>query len=139
MALVLLIGAGLLIASVGTYTVMSYAVSRRTHEIGVRMALGAGRSEIARMVLGDGLRLALIGVSMGAVIAFSAAGLLRHLLVGVGQAIRWRSAPRQFSYQSSPFSRLLSPLNAPPRSIQWSLFGLNRTVGSGFTVQGSGF
>jgi ABC-type antimicrobial peptide transport system permease subunit len=74
----------LVLAAVGTYSVMSYAVSRRTHEIGVRMALGAGRSEIARMVLGDGLRLAVAGVSVGSVIAFSASGLLRHLLVGVG-------------------------------------------------------
>jgi putative ABC transport system permease protein len=74
----------LLLAAVGTYSVMNYAVSRRTHEIGVRMALGAGRPEITRMVLGDGLRLALVGVTAGTLIAFSVTGLLSHLLIGVG-------------------------------------------------------
>jgi putative ABC transport system permease protein len=73
----------LALAAVGTYSVMSYAVSRRTHEIGVRMALGAGRGEIARMVIKDGLRLAVVGVVVGSAVAVSAAGLLRHLLVGV--------------------------------------------------------
>ena len=74
----------LLLAAVGTYSVMSYAVSRRTHEIGVRIALGAGRTEITRMVIRDGLRLALLGVSAGTVIALLATDLLRHLLIGVG-------------------------------------------------------
>jgi putative ABC transport system permease protein len=73
----------LALAAVGTYSVMSYAVSRRTHEIGVRMALGAGRGEIARMVIKDGLRLAVVGVVVGSAVAVSAAGLLRHLLGGV--------------------------------------------------------
>ena len=82
----------LVLASVGTYSVMSYAVSRRTHEIGVRMALGAGRGEIAGMVLRDGLRLALVGVAIGSVVALSAAGLLRHLLVGIGPRDPWAFA-----------------------------------------------
>ncbi len=73
----------LALAAVGTYSVMSYAVSRRTHEIGVRMALGAGRGAISRMVIKDGLRLAVVGVVVGSAVAVSAAGLLRHLLVGV--------------------------------------------------------
>ncbi len=74
----------LALAAIGTYSVMSYAVSRRTQEIGVRMALGASGAGIARMVIRDGLRVALIGVTAGIVIAFSAAGLLSHLLIGVG-------------------------------------------------------
>jgi len=74
----------LVLAAVGAYSVMSYAVSRRTSEIGVRMALGAGRREITRMVVGDGLRLALAGIAIGAATAYAVTGLLRHLLIGVG-------------------------------------------------------
>ncbi len=73
----------LLLAMVGTYSVMNYAVSRRTQEIGVRLALGAGRRRIAGMVLADGLRVAGAGVAVGSVIAYLAAGVLRHLLVGI--------------------------------------------------------
>jgi putative ABC transport system permease protein len=74
----------LLLAAVGTYSVMNYAVSRRTQEIGVRVALGAGRTQITRLVLADGLRLALCGVAVGTLVALAAAGLLQHLLIGVG-------------------------------------------------------
>ena len=74
----------LALAAVGAYSVMSYAVSRRTPEIGVRIALGAGRREITRMVVRDGLRLALAGIAVGAVTAYAVTGLLRHLLIGVG-------------------------------------------------------
>jgi putative ABC transport system permease protein len=63
---------------------MGYAVSRRTHEIGVRMAFGASRAEIVRMVLGDGVRVAIAGVTIGSAAALIGAGLLTHLLVGVG-------------------------------------------------------
>jgi putative ABC transport system permease protein len=74
----------LALAAVGTYSVMSYAVSRRTREIGVRMALGASRGEISRMVIRDGLRVAVVGVALGSAAALLAAGLLRHLLIGIG-------------------------------------------------------
>jgi ABC-type antimicrobial peptide transport system permease subunit len=73
----------LLLAAVGTYSVMAYAVSRRTQEIGVRVALGAGSSQIARLILGDGARLAGWGIGIGTIVAFAAAGALEHLLFGI--------------------------------------------------------
>jgi putative ABC transport system permease protein len=74
----------LVLAAVGTYSVMSYSVSRRTQEIGVRIALGASRREVTRMVVRDGLRLAVAGIAVGAIAAYLVTGLLRHLLIGVG-------------------------------------------------------
>lgn len=76
----------LLLAAFGTYAVISYAIVQRTAEIGVRMALGAGRSSVFRMVIGQGLRLALVGVGIGAVAALALARALpsfSHLLYGV--------------------------------------------------------
>jgi len=78
-------GLALLLAAIGIYGVMSYTVSRRTQEIGVRMALGAQMASVRHMILGQTLRLTLMGVGIGLVGAFLAARFLTTLLFGVGR------------------------------------------------------
>jgi len=73
----------LILASVGIYGVMAYSVSQRTHEIGIRMALGAERSIVARMVVGAGIKLALLGVSIGLAGAAVATRLISGMLFQV--------------------------------------------------------
>jgi putative ABC transport system permease protein len=76
-------GLAVLLASIGIYGVMAYAVSQRTHEMGVRMALGAAPGKVLRMVLNEGLRLALIGVGLGILASVGLTPLMRRLLFGV--------------------------------------------------------
>jgi predicted permease len=74
----------LILAVAGIYSVMMYAVTQRTQEVGVRMALGATGGEILRLMLGQGLRLTLIGVALGIAGAFGVTRLLTAMLFGVG-------------------------------------------------------
>jgi predicted permease len=73
----------LLLGCVGLHGTLSYAVARRRSEMGVRMALGAGRSRLVGMVLGESLRPVLVGIALGLPLAFVAGGLLERLLFGV--------------------------------------------------------
>ncbi|MDB4914569.1 MAG: permease [Gemmatimonadetes bacterium] len=76
-------GLGLLLASIGLYGIISYSVSRRAREIGVRMALGARAMDVQRMVVRSGMRLAALGVMLGLVLAVGASRLLVAFLYGV--------------------------------------------------------
>jgi putative ABC transport system permease protein len=73
----------LILSCVGIYGVISYLVGQRTHEIGVRIALGAQRSDVLRLILGHGVRMALIGVAVGIAAGLALTRLMAKMLFGV--------------------------------------------------------
>jgi ABC-type antimicrobial peptide transport system permease subunit len=76
-------GLGLVLASIGVYGVVSYAVSRRLREVGIRMALGASAAEVRSMILKQAMRPVLAGAAIGMLFAVGVAGILQSVLFGV--------------------------------------------------------
>ena len=76
----------LAVAGVGLYGVLAHSAARRTHEIGIRVALGAGRRDVFRLMLRDGVRLAAIGIALGTVAALALTRLMSTILLGVNPA-----------------------------------------------------
>jgi putative ABC transport system permease protein len=81
-----------ILAAVGLYGVMAYLVDDRTREIGIRVALGADRSQVIRIVVGNGMTLTLIGLVAGFVVSLAAVRLLRTMLYGVSMYDPWTFA-----------------------------------------------
>jgi ABC-type antimicrobial peptide transport system permease subunit len=73
----------LLLSSIGIYGVISYLIGERTHEIGIRMALGAQRKDVLTLVLSEGVRLTLLGAAIGIAAALGLTRLMANLLYGV--------------------------------------------------------
>jgi len=84
----------MLLAAIGLYGVIAYAVSRRTREIGIRMALGAKRGSVVALIVGDGMRLAAVGAGVGVLLALGAAKAIAGALYGVSflDPIAWTAA-----------------------------------------------
>jgi putative ABC transport system permease protein len=95
MLLVLFAAIALLLAAVGIYGLIAYSVAQRTHEIGVRMALGAAQGDVMRMIVRQAVSMALIGIMLGLGGAFALTRLLKTLLFGVGvtDALTFAAAP----------------------------------------------
>ena len=114
-------GLGLILASVGIYGVVSYSVSQRTHEIGVRTALGASQSAVLKLVVGQGVRSALIGTGVGLATSFGVTRFLQAMLFGVkfadpatflGAALLWIAIALLASYIPARRATKVDPMEA---------------------------
>ena len=102
----------LILSAIGIYGVLSYVVSQRSREIGIRVAIGAQRSQVIKLVLRNGLSLSLTGVIIGVALAAWAAQLMRGLLYDIRPGIRPRSSWSHYSCRPWPCSPALSPPGA---------------------------
>jgi putative ABC transport system permease protein len=71
------------LSAIGIYGVMSYSVSKRKREMGIRMALGAQRGDVLKLILGQGMKLVLIGVAVGLIASFALTRLIQGVLFGI--------------------------------------------------------
>jgi putative ABC transport system permease protein len=76
-------GGALLLAAIGIYGVIGYSVAQRTHDIGIRIALGAEQRDILKLIIGQGMVLIAIGAGIGLALAFAATRVLKSLLFGI--------------------------------------------------------
>jgi len=74
----------LILSATGVYSVIAYAVGRRTHEMGIRLALGAQNHDVLELVVGQGMKLVLAGIGIGLAAAFGLTHLMKELLYGIG-------------------------------------------------------
>ena len=112
----------LILAAIGIYGLVAYSVGQRTHEIGIRMALGANRPDVLRMILREGLKMTIIGAAIGLAIALPLPKLFESMFFG----LRFREpalyaivplaiiALSMFATTSSPSSHPHRPHNRPP-------------------------
>jgi putative ABC transport system permease protein len=122
--LLLLVGlfaaAALALAAVGIYGVVAFSVTRRTQEMGIRMALGAQRSDVLRLVLGEGARMAALGVVIGVAASLAITRLMSTLLFGISAADPLTFAGVVCFFLWSHCWLATFPRAAPCGSIQWS-------------------
>ena len=122
-------GLALLLAAVGTYGILAYSVSERRKEIGIHMALGATRANVLGMVLGQGLRLTLVGLVVGLAAAFGLTRLLQTQLFNVKPT---RSGDdrvgRRLHRAGRDWSRASFPPTARRASIRWWCCGTNEAT-----------
>ena len=83
----------LILAATGIYGVISYSVSQRVREIGVRVALGASAGDVLKLVVGQGIKLTAIGIAIGLASALALTRVMTNQLYGVGPPIQRRSSP----------------------------------------------
>jgi ABC-type antimicrobial peptide transport system permease subunit len=119
----------LFLAAIGIYGVLAYAVAQQTHENGVRMALGAQRRDVMRLILVQGARLALVGVVIGLLAAFGLTRLMATLLYGISASDPLTFALVAVALFAIGLLACYIPAAAPCASIPWSPFGTNDPSG----------